>query len=328
MAVERNSFTEALKKEGYKWYWSAYDEIPTVYQEIFAEEDADAAYVKETSAVGLNDLTEKPESEPIKSDAPHEGYPIYGKVRTFASKVTWSMELYDDAQVQNLFQKTVQSWGDAVPRTKDRYFAKYLNYGGYTAGHDVFNATIPDVLIDPSGDLCYDGKPLFNLTGNARSSIAGGTYYNSTASANLDATTLQTAYTLMTQTNNRDEKDDEIILEPDILVVPPALKFKAEELLQYNNQATTAFLLNVNKPAQPTTIKGALRVVVWPRLTDTDAWFLGCAKKGLVALTKGAEQIDFYRDNETKAYVATIVVRFGGYVRNWRYWYGANLSTS
>jgi hypothetical protein len=326
MAVERNDFTEALKKEGYKWYWSAYDEIPTTYQSLFAEEDIDAAYTKETSAVGLNDLVEKPESEPIKTDAPHEGYPIIGKVRTFASKVVWSMELYDDAQVANLFQKTVQSWGDAVPRTKDRWYSGFFNYGAYTAGHAIFNNTIPDVVIDTSGNLCYDGKPFFTATGNERSSIAGGTYYNASASLDLDATNLQTVYAHMTQTNNRDEKDDEIILEPDTLLVPPALKFKAEELLQYNNQFTTGFLLNVTKPAN--FLKGKINVVVWPRLTDTDCWILGCAKKGIVALNRMSEQIDFYRDNETKAYVATIVVRFGGYVRNWRYWYGCNLPTS
>lgn len=327
MAVERNDFTEALKKEGYTWYWQAYNEIPTTYQDVFAEESIDAAYTKETSAVGLNDLKEKPESEPIKADAPHEGYPIYGKVRTFASKVVWSMELYDDAQVASLFQKTVASWGDAVPRTKDRWYSNFLNYGAYTSGHDIFNNTIPDVLSDPSGDLCYDGKPFFTASGNNRSSIAGGTYYNASASLDLDATNLQTVYALMTQTNNRDEKDDEIIIEPDTLIVPPALKFKADELLYYTNVNTTGFLVNVTKPVTQS-LKGKIKVIVWPRLTDTDCWILCQAKKGLVALNRMNEQIDFYRDNETKAYVATIVVRFGGFVRNWRYWYGCNLPTS
>lgn len=327
MPVERNDFTEALKKEGYKWYWSAYDEIPTTFQEVFAEETIDAAYTKETSAVGLNDLKEKPESEPIKTDAPHEGYPIYGKVRTFASKVVWSMELYDDAQIASLFQKTVASWGDAVPRTKDRWYADFFNKGAFTAGHDIFNNTIPDVISDPSGDVCYDGLPFFTPTGTKRSSIAGGTYFNASASLGLDATGLQTVWNYMTVSNAYDEKDDEIIIEPDTLMVSPSYKFLGEELLQYNNINTTAFMISTTKPATQS-LKGRLKLIVWPRLTDTDCWIMGCAKKGIVALTRMNEQIDFYRDNETKAYVATIVVRFGGYVRNWRYWYGCNLPTS
>lgn len=325
MAVERNDFTEAIRKQGYAWYWENYDEIPTTYQEIFAEEDMSGAYVQETSAVGLNDLKEKPESEPLQEDTPMEGYPIYGKCRTFGSKVSWSMELYEDSQVEGLFQKTVQSWARSVPRTKDRWYSNFFNYGGYTAGNDIFNNSIPDIVTDPSGNLIYDSKPLFNLSGNTRKSKKGGTYYNGFA-LDLDASNLLHVYKHMTQTNNRDEKDDEIILEPDTLLVPSSLKFTAQELLQYENQFTTNFLMEVSKPLN--LLKGKLDIIVWPRLSDSDAWFLLCRKQGLKAMNRMSDQIDFYRDPDTKAYIATIVVRWGGYANNWRFLTGSNFATS
>lgn len=326
MAVERNDFTEAVRKDGYSWYWESYEEIPTTYQEIFKEEDIDGAYTKEVSSSGMNDLREKGESEPIQEDTPMEGYPIIGKVRTFASKLSWSMELYDDAQVANLFKTTVQSWGDSVPRTRDRWYANFINKGAFTDGDSIFNNTIPDVVIDTSGNKIYDGFPLFTPTGTPRSSRGGGTYYNFSAVNDLDATTLQAIYTHMTTMNNRDEKDDEVIIEPDVLLVPASMKFKAEELVHYTNTASTDFMLYNNKPSDA--LRGKLQVVVWPRMSDSDSWILLQKKKGLVALNRMEDQIDFYRDNETKAYIATILVRFGGYVRNWRYLYGNNLPTS
>ena len=325
MAVERNDFTEAIRKSGYEWYWEEYEEINTTYQELFTEKDITAPYIKEVSSTGMGDLKEKPESEPIQEAAPQEGFPIYGKVRTFASKVSWSMELYDDSQVESLFQDTVSSWGRSVPRTKDRWYAQFFNYGGYTAGHSVFNNSLPDILVDSSGDLIYDGYPLFTLTNNARSSMGGETYFNSGGALDLDATNLQAVYQAMTATNNRDEKDDEIIIEPNILLIPPGLKFIADELLQYEKQ-NTDFMLYKDKPS--IALAGKITPVVWPRLTDTDAWFLLEKQKGLIALNRMEEQIDFYKDNETKAYVASILVRFGGYVNNWRYMYGSNLATS
>lgn len=325
MPVERNDFTEAIKRQGYTWYWENYNEVETTYQNIFAEEELTAAYTQETSAVGLNDLKEKLESEPVQEDSPMEGYPIYGKARSFGAKLSWSMELYQDEQIPGLFQKAVQSWAKSVPRTKDRWYSGFFNYGGITAGNAIFNNTIPDIITDPSGNLCYDGKPFFNLTGNTRASKKGGTYYNGFA-LNLDASNLLHVYAHMTATNNRDEKDDEIILEPDILVVPTSLKFKAQELLQYENTYTKDFLTTVSAPL--TLLKGKITPVVWPRLSDTDAWFLGCRGQGIKALNRMSDQIDFYRDPDTKAYIATIVVRFGGYVNNWRFWCGSNFATS
>ena len=68
--------------------------------------------------------------------------------------------------------------------------------------------------------------------------------------------------------------------------------------------------------------------MVWPRLSDTDAWYLGKAKAGLMALNRQEAIMDMYQDETNKDYYATIFLRWGGAVTNWRYWYSSNLATS
>ena len=116
--------------------------------------------------------------------------------------------------------------------TKETFAANFFNKGGLTSGASIFNNTITGIVTDPSGDLVYDGKPFFNLTGNQRSAKAHATtYYNGIASA-LDSSNLQTLYTLMTSTNNRDEKGDIVNITPNILLIPKALSFTAKSILE------------------------------------------------------------------------------------------------
>ena len=328
MAQERSEWSEAVKTDGQLKFWDEYSSIPTTFEEFFAEEPCPGAYTSETSSSGMSDLFEKGEGEPIQAATPMEGFPVYGRIRTFAQKLSWSFELYNDIQVADLFMRAVASWADALARTKDRYFARFFNNGALLTGDSVFNATIPGVVQDPSGNLCYDMRPMFTDVSRPRLNRAGMPYYNHIISNDLSAESLQAAYVQMTTVNNRDEKGDEIILEPDILLVPKALEFKAEELLRYAQQHpnTADFLLNTTKVNAA--LANRLRVVAWPRLTDDDAWFLVSSKRGLVNLTRGTEQIDFWIDNETKNWCASIVARWGGYCRNWRYQFGSNCRTA
>ena len=80
-----------------------------------------------------------------------------------------------------------------------------FNNGGALSGDWVLNGTHTNNT-DSSGNLMYDSKPLFNLTGNTRSTKSGGTYYNSVASLSLTPANFETVYNLHTATNNRDER--------------------------------------------------------------------------------------------------------------------------
>ena len=319
----RQDYPKLMVKDMYGYFFEKYDSLPKKYTEIFEVRNSGSAFEQNTTALGMGKLSERLEGDDIVISNPLEGFTVYAKNRTFSDGFCFTMEIVEDTppeKIENIVRSHAQTWGEMVGVTKEEYAAKFFNYGGYTAGHSTFNASIPGVLTDPSGDLVYDGKPFFNLSNNTRSSKGGGTYYNGLA-VSLSSDNLQTAYNLMTSTNNRTERDERISLMPDILLIPPALKFTADDILKSTNVLGSA-----NNNINPT--QNLLTPVVWQYLTDTDAWFVGKAKAGLVWYERKQPVIDFFQDPNNKKFYATIDARWGAAVENWRYWVGSNFSTS
>ena len=139
MGVLRNQFTNAMVKDLYSYFWENYDETPPMYEELFDVVPSNAAYEKFDSAIGLGELLEKPEGTDLQADSPIESYTIVCKNRSFGRVIRFSKESVDDSQKGNLMQKAAGSWGRMVPYTKELFYAKFFNYGAYTAGHSVFN---------------------------------------------------------------------------------------------------------------------------------------------------------------------------------------------
>lgn len=317
--VMRNQFTEGMKKDLYAYFFEMYPQKPSVWETLFEVVPSDAAYDQFTSAIGLGELLEKPEGEDLQSDAPMESYTIVCKNRSFGRTVNFSYESVQDAKKPaNLFQSVVGSWAKMVPITKEKHYAKFFNYGAYTAGNDVFNNSITNVVTDSSGDLIYDSKAFFATDHPDR---VGNTYANYTQTRALSQANLQTTYLTYTTTNNRDERGEVIELSPDTLLIPPALKFTAAVILN-----TT--LIPGSQDNDVNTMNGILEPVEWSYLTDSDGWFIGSKKMGILSTTREGISIDFWMDELSKDYHASIFTRFGGCVTNWRHWYACNISTS
>lgn len=112
---------------------------------------------------------------------------------------------------------------------------------------------------------CYDGQNFFSASHSEGSS---GTQSNLGTTA-LSATNLKTAITNFE--NLLDDQGKPFGVIADTLVIPPALKWTAMELLNssfYPEEGTTTAKLATN------VLQGALKLVVSPYITDTDSWFL------------------------------------------------------
>ena len=130
MAVLRNTFTEGMKKTLYDYFFEAYDEMPTVYDQIYDVQPSDAAYEQSTSVVGMGQLAEKAEGTPIVYRQPLEGFTTYGINRTFSDGVEISMEAVEDHQrIDNILQATAKTWGSSVKSTRETNYAKTFNNG-------------------------------------------------------------------------------------------------------------------------------------------------------------------------------------------------------
>ena len=317
--VMRSQFTENMKQDMYSYYWDAYPTKPMVHELLFETINSSSAYEQFTSAIGLGELLEKPEGEDIQAQVPIESYTIVCKNRAFAAEVRFSYEAVSDSKkIGNMVQETVGSWGRSIPITQEKFFAKFINYGAYTAGHDVFNGSITGVVTDPSGVKIYDGQTLFS---DAHPDKVGNTYDNFAASSTLSGANLKTAYLAFTVTNAKDERGNVIDLKPDTLLINPALKFTAQEILQSENvpssmDNTTNVLRSIVEPLE------------WSYISGTDDWVLMTRGKGLLKTMREEPILDFFQDDRNKDYYANIFTRWGGCVTNWRYLYGANLATS
>ena len=318
-----SGFPEALKKDSYKWYWESSDPLPKVYSEVFEVRKSNALYEKSTSAVGTGLLIEKPENKAMEEKSPIEGYTVYGRNIAWGKIEHISKELHDDTQkLAKFLESQMPMWSKDAVETMETFYANVFNYGGYTAGHSMFNASISGVLDDPSGDKIYDSVPLITPTGTNHIPKSGGTgYYNGLGALNITKDNLQTAWNLFTVTNNRKEDGSRMSIAPDILLASPALKFTIDEL--------------INSPDDPTTpnrainvLKNIVRPVYWHYLTDADQWTLVKAKFGLVALMRENPEFDMWEVKETKNYKMSIFMRFGLMIENWRGVVSANYATS
>jgi len=317
--VRRSDFTEAMKQEMYPWFFESYDETPTVYESLFEIRQSSAAYEKFTSAIGMGDLLEKPEGENFKADVPMEGYTIYCKNRTFGRLVQFSYESVKDTQkVADLLKTVVGTWGASASRTKDKWYVDFFNKGALTAGYSIFNNSITGVIDDPTGDKIYDGCPFFY---SAHPDKVGNTYSNYSASNTLTHTNLKTVYTTFTSTNNRDERGQVITLVPDTLLIPPALLFTAKVIL-----ANTAIPGSADNDVN--VLANIVDPIVWPRLTDATGWFLMKKKFGLMALNRQDAIFNFWQDETNLDYYASIHMRWGGCVSNWRGVYANDIASS
>jgi hypothetical protein len=264
--------------------------------------------------LGTGDLLPKKEAEPFSFDQPSLGWEYAGRVHTFGRGIEFSMELYEDTQFRNWFLELVSRIAQAYPRTRDRYYAQFFNNGALTAGHQVFDASIPGVYTDPTGKFVYDGKPFFADNANPHplkmTALTVQNYFPLT----LDYANLVTVWRYMVTRNNIDEQGNKIVLQPHTLLVPPSLTLQAMEVLN------SKFLPHTDTtPSIPNPLFHRFALVEWPALTAEDGWFLVQRGQGLHALNRKDLEIDAWIDTETKTYKALVNCRFGGYVDDVRY---------
>lgn len=329
MAQVRSDFAEGMKKQGYKYYYEMRDSLPEVHPALFREETLDAAWVQWTTIVEDAEPTEKTSEN---ADAPVtdtvEGFTIYMRARTFHKAKKWSKEAVRDHQrIENLVMKYVQNQARGSHSKREKFYAGFFNYGGLTAGRDdTFDNGISGNVTDPSGDGVYDGTaaspiPFFALTGAPRTNKNGTTYYNSITGA-LNEGNLETALILLEYTNAKSERDIQFDQMADTLLVPTHLDRTARKLIESPGTASEVHEGVINP------YHNRMKVVVWKFLTDTNAWFVGIAKQGIVMGKRQEPEINMFIDQRSGAFECVVDERYGGTVEDFRPWVASEVSTS
>lgn len=321
----RSSWIKAMVRDSYPYFLEQYDSVEAVYSQIFDVQATNAPYEQFTSAIGPGSLTKVREGVSIPRQTAQEGYTVYGTPFKYPTEQALTNEAINDNQkIANFLKTWAGGLGEVTRVQKESDHADVFNYGGFTAGHSTFDQSIPGVLTPSYKNFLYDAKPFFALTGNNHPAKNGSTYYNSIASLTLSGPNLETICKLISITNAKNEAGIEVTIMPDTLLVQQnsANWYKALRILESmgDQQETHSGIKNV--------WKNALRPIGWRFLTNADAWFVGCAKKGLKSLDRMAPKIDYYEDQNVDSQIVRMRVRWGKTPTNFRYWVGANLSTS
>lgn len=321
----RASFIKAMVKDSYEWALESYEQVPTVFNQLFDTESSDSAYEQYTSAIGPGAITEVAEGASIPRQSAQEGYTVYCANKKYPTELPLTNESIDDNQkVANFLKAWAAGLGESIRNKQESTHAAIFNYGGYTSGNSAFDNSIAGVLTPSYGSLIYDGKPLFALSGNNHPAKNGSTYYNSIAALPLSGANLETLLKLISVTNAFNEAGMEVQIMPDTLLMQYGTTnyYKAKRLLESIGDVEGGHegVTNV--------WKGSLNLIGWRFLNDSDAIYVGCAKKGLKSLNRMPLKIDYYEDQNTDSQIVRSRARWGNCVTNFRNWVAANLPTS
>ena len=321
----RQDYVKGMVNDAYSYAMESYDEVPTDFDKIYDTEDSSAAYEQYTSVLGPTSLTETEEGEEISRDTNTEGFTVYCKNRKWATELPMTNETIDDDQKMDNFLKTwAQGLGEASRSDKETFHFNLFNYGGYTAGHNVFNNAITNVITPSYGNFAYDAKPFLNLSDNIRTAKHGGTYYNAISALTLNEAGIRELYQLMCVTNALNEAGRKITLMPTILLCQYGSDnwFNARRTIESQAQVEGAHAGIENLWRNKFTVIGSRFI------TSSTFWALIVPKKGLKSLARKPLTIDYYEDKRRDAQIVRGIIRFGACVNNFRTVTAANIATS
>jgi len=313
------------RKDMYKAEREGMKEIPPRYPDVYkVVNNVKGAGDKATQILKAGPLTRHTkEGQDIEFVSPIEGWTTLVKYHTYSDGLTFSPEAIEDTvKLGNLLKDLARTWGEEVRVAKEELGARVFNNGGALSGDFVFNGTHTGNT-DSSGDLLYDSIPMFNLTGNPRTTKGGrATYYNSDSSLTVTPNDFETLYNLITSTNNTDEQDRIKANPVDAAMTRPGSNaFKMKRIIETPaNQGFPGGNLNDNNVYFGLVTKH----IIWDYLTSTEAaFYIGKAQHQAVQFHERlAPIIRFFRNENNAGFKASIRVRFGIHIKagGWRAW--------
>ena len=264
MAQVRGTFPELndnVDKELFSIMKDRLKELPKIYTNVYNVRTSDRKFERIVTYVPMGDTVTKPEGEPYATSLIAPGYTKDFTHTENGLAFEVSQTALDD-DMENILSRA----GDWLS-----FSARYVEEG---RAAQPFNNGF-------TTETTPDGVSLFNT---AHLLKGGGSAKNRpTTDADLSATSLTQAM-IDLQTDQKDEAGHLAAPVTNwILYVPPALEFLADRLVN-----STGLPGSAENDRNPLKSRRSWEIIVNPRLTDNDAWFL-------VAGNKSAHGLTFYR---------------------------------
>ena len=249
MAISRAQLLKELLPGLNALFGLEYEKYEGEHAEIYETENSDRAFEEEVMIVGFGNASVKGEGNAVEYDNATEGFTARYAHETVALAFSLTEEAVEDNLYDRLGSRYTKALARSMANTKQIKAAAVLNNAfssSFTGG---------------------DGQALVS---NAHPLGGGGTASNRpTAYADLNETSLEDA--LINVSTLVDDRNLTIALQGRKLIVPPALQFVADRLLQTPGRVGTSDN-DINAIKNMGMVPEGY--VVNNYLTDTDAWFL------------------------------------------------------
>ena len=249
MAINRAQLAKELEPGLNALFGMEYDRYDNQHTEIFETESSDRAFEEEVMIVGFGNASIKGEGNAVEYDNATEGFTARYAHETVALAFSLTEEAVEDNLYDRLGSRYTKALARSMANTKQIKAASVLN--------NAFSSS-------------FTGGDGVALVSNSHPLGGGGTASNRpTAYADLNETSLEDA--LINISTLVDDRNLTIALQGRKLIVPPALQFVADRLLQSPGRVGTSDN-DINAIRNMGMVPEGY--VVNNYLTDTDAWFL------------------------------------------------------
>jgi len=249
MAINRAQLAKELEPGLNALFGMEYDRYDNQHTEIYETESSDRAFEEEVMIVGFGNASVKGEGNAVSYDNATEGFTARYAHETVALAFSLTEEAVEDNLYDRLGSRYTKALARSMANTKQIKAASVLN--------NAFSSS-------------FTGGDGVALVSNSHPLGGGGTASNRpTAYADLNETSLEDA--LINISTLVDDRNLTIALQGRKLIVPPALQFVADRLLQSPGRVGTSDN-DINAMKNMGMVPEGY--VVNNYLTDTDAWFL------------------------------------------------------
>ena len=249
MAINRAQLVKELVPGLNALFGLEYARYADEHTMIFDTESSDRAYEEEVMLSGFGEAAVKGEGAAVKYDTAQETWTARYVHNTVALAFSLTEEAMEDNLYDTLSARYTRALARSMQQTKQIKAANVLNNG--------FSTTYPG----------GDGKPL--MTTDHGTLTAGDLKNELSTAADLNETSMEQA--LIDLAGFKDERGLKVNAQAQRLIVPPALQFIADRLLNTPGRVATADN-DINAIRNMNMIPDGYAVNHY--LTDTDAWFL------------------------------------------------------
>jgi hypothetical protein len=299
MAINRAQLVKELEPGLNALFGLEYDRYENEHAEIFDTENSDRAFEEEVMLSGFAQAPVKGEGAAVSYDTAQETFTARYSHETVALAFALTEEAIEDNLYDSLSSRYTRALARSMASTKQVKAANVLNNG--------FSTSFPG----------GDGKPL--MTTDHPTLSAGDQSNEPSTAADLNETSLENA--LIDISAFKDERGIKINVQARKLIIPPALQFVAERILQSPGRVNTS----------DNDINAMKNMGMFPEgyvvnhyLTDTDAFFIKTdAPNGLKHFVRSPMSTGMEGDFETGNVRYKARERYSFGFSDWRGIYGS-----